>query len=150
MTTNALTKSTSAVSQVATFYVGDLLLGLPIDQVQEINRHVDTTRVPHAPSSIRGVINLRGDVVTVVDLPAVLGLATGEITPSTRNVVIQSQGQLIGLLVDRIADILALPNAEIDPPPANVCGVEGRFFNGVHPTESEIVVLLDLDEVLSE
>lgn len=137
-------------AQFATFCLGDLLFGLPIHQAQEINRHVQVTRVPQAPRSIRGVINLRGDVVTVVDLRAVLGLPPADATRLSRNVVIQSQGQLIGWIVDRIADILSIPEDQIVPPPANVAGVDGRFFRGVYTTASEIVVVLDVEEVLAE
>lgn len=143
-------RADSRTRQFATFCLGDLLFGLPIHQVQEINRHVHVTRVPHAPTSIRGVINLRGDVVTVVNLRAVLGLAPAVETRFSRNVVIQSQGQLIGWIVDRIADILSIPEDQIAPAPANVAGVDGRFFRGVYTTTSEIVVVLDVEEVLSE
>ena len=138
-----------ATSQFATFYLGELLLGLPINQVQEINRHLEITPVPHAAPSINGVINLRGEVVTVIDLPRVLGLPNVQITKSTRNVVIHHEKQLVGLLVDDVADILSITDSDILPPPANVKGVDGRFFRGVYTTESEIVVVLNLDETLS-
>lgn len=149
-TTRTRPKGKAVKSQTATFYIGDLLLGLPIEQVKEINRHVNGTRVPHAPPSIRGVINLRGDVVTVIDLPTVLGLARSEITKNTRNVVIQSQNQTFGLLVDRIADVIAISADQIDSTPANVRGVDGRFFKGVYTLPTEIVVLLDIDQVIDE
>lgn len=134
--------------QYATFYVGGLLLGIPIHQVQEINRHLEVTHVPHASSAIRGVINLRGEVVSVVDLPHVLGLPSAEITATSRNVIIHHGDELIGLMVDDVADILAIQRCEISPSPANVNGVEGRFFKGVHTTETEIVVILDVEESL--
>ena len=135
--------------QVATFYVENLLLALDIDLVQEINRHLEITEVPHAPPAVRGVINLRGDVVTVVDMRTILGLQRSDITAECRNVVIHSGGELIGLMVDRIADILSIPPSEIDAPPANIDGVESRFFRGVHTMDNSIAVILDVEEALT-
>ncbi len=140
----------AAELQFATFYVGHMLLGVDIRVVQEINRQSEITQVPHAPDYVRGVINLRGDVATVVDLRTILGLPKTERSRQTRNLIVHHRGESIGLLVDRISDILTLAGDEIDPPPTNVDGVDGRLMSGVYTLESEIVVLLDIDEVLSE
>jgi len=136
-------------TQFATFYVGELLLGVSIDQVREINRHLEVTAVPHAPEHVRGVINLRGDVVTLIDLATILGVQAAEINQHSRNVIIHWEDQLVGLKVDRIADILSIPQKEIVSPPANVGAASGRFFQGVYSTDREIVVILDVEEMLS-
>lgn len=136
-------------TQYATFYVGDLLLGLPLSQVREIIRHQHVTNVPHAPPFVRGVINLRGEVVTVVDQATLLDLPQSEITGNSRTVIIQWDGDQVGLTVDRIADIISIPNSEITPPPANVNGADGRRFRGVYTTENQIVVILKLDELFN-
>jgi purine-binding chemotaxis protein CheW len=136
--------------QFATFYVEHMLLGVDIRVVQEINRQSEITKVPHAPEYVRGVINLRGDVATVVDLRTILGLPRTESNRQTRNLIVHHRGESIGLLVDRISDILTLRADEIDPPPTNVDGVGGRLMSGVCTLDSEIVVLLDIDQVLSE
>jgi purine-binding chemotaxis protein CheW len=136
--------------QFATFYVGHMLLGIDIRVVQEINRQSEITQVPHAPEYVRGVINLRGDVATVVDLRTILGLPKSDNSRQTRNLIVHHRGESIGLLVDRISDILTLSGDEIGPPPTNVDGVDGRLMSGVCTLDSEIVVLLDIDEVLSE
>ncbi|PQO39736.1 chemotaxis protein CheW [Bremerella cremea] len=149
MSAAVATRATSIELQLATFYVGDLLLALPIDYVQEINRNLDLTEVPHAPPHVRGVINLRGDVATVIDLRRVLGFSPAEVTPQSRNLIVRSSDESIGLWVDRIADIISVSSDEIGPAPANISGVEGRFFKGIYRTETEIVVLLDTGEVLS-
>jgi purine-binding chemotaxis protein CheW len=141
---------TTAELQFATFYVGHMLLGVDIKVVQEINRQSEITQVPHAPEYVRGVINLRGDVATVVDLRTILGLPKSDSNQQTRNLIVHHQGEAIGLLVDRISDILTLRDDEINPPPTNVDGVDGRLMSGVCTLESEIVVLLDIDEVLSD
>jgi purine-binding chemotaxis protein CheW len=141
---------TTAELQFATFYVGHMLLGVDIKVVQEINRQSEITQVPHAPEYVRGVINLRGEVATVVDLRTILGLPKSNSNQQTRNLIVHHQGEAIGLLVDQISDILTLRDDEINPPPTNVDGVDGRLMSGVCTLESEIVVLLDIDEVLSD
>lgn len=140
----------SSEQQYATFYVGDILLGVDIRQVQEINRQLTVTDVPHAPKCVRGVINLRGEVTTVIDLRTILGLQSTEITRDTRNLIVNCNEESIGLLVDGISDILTLRSSQIDTPPTNVNGIQGRFFSGVHTLESEIVVILNIEEVLSD
>jgi len=135
--------------EFATFHVGDLLIGVDIHQVEEINRHVEVTAVPQAPDGVRGVINLRGEVVTVVDLRTILGLPACEIGEHTHTVVVNSRDEQIGLLVDRIADVvLARPDA-VDRPPANVNGVDGRNFQGVYKLDAELLVILDVDTALT-
>lgn len=138
------------VQQYATFYVGDLLLGVDIRLVQEINRQTDITSVPNAPPHVRGVINLRGEVATVIDLRTVLGLPPAESEIEARNLIVHSQGESIGLWVDHISDILTVGPDDIDLPPSNVDGVDGRFFLGVHTMEKEIVVLLNTEQVLTD
>jgi purine-binding chemotaxis protein CheW len=134
--------------QLATFYVADLCLALEIDQIQEIMRNVSATRVPHAPAEVSGVINLRGEVTTVIDLRRVLGLPASPTPGASRTLIVRSQDESIGLIVDRVADIYAVSRSEILPPPPNVGRVDGRFFRGVCPRESEIVVVMDLEETL--
>ena len=144
-----LEKKSDSMLQVATFCVQNLLLAIDIALVQEINRQLVLTEVPHAPDNVRGVVNLRGEVVTVVDMRTILGLPRAEVSRECRNVVIQSGGEAIGLLVDRIADILTIPICEIAPPPANIDGVEGRFFKGVYTMDDSIAVILDVEEALA-
>lgn len=148
-TTKEATTSNDRV-QFATFYVGELLMGVDIRLVQEINRQLEMTPVPNAPSHVRGVINLRGEVATVIDLRTVLGLPPAEQTRDTRNLIVHSQNEAIGLLVDRISDILTLYPDQVSEPPSNVDGVDGKFFLGVHTLEKEICVLLDVEQVLAD
>jgi purine-binding chemotaxis protein CheW len=134
--------------QLASFYVGDHLLGLDIYHVQEINRQFDITSVPHAPDYVRGVLNLRGEVVTAIDLRRILGLQSVPISAATRNLIVHHRGELVGVLVDRIADILSIPRDGVLPPPSNVIDVDNRFIEGVYTLDNDIVVILDVDEVL--
>jgi purine-binding chemotaxis protein CheW len=146
MTVSSENQDAGAPAQYVTFCAGDLLLGVPIEQVEEINRMADPTPVPHAPECVRGVINLRGEVVTVVDLRTVLGFDPLEAGRETRNVILNFNGEHVGLIVDRMADVVSAASGEIDRPPANI---EGRFYCGVYKLESELMVLLDVENVLT-
>jgi purine-binding chemotaxis protein CheW len=135
--------------QLATFHVDDMCLALKIGLIQEIIRDVKITPVPHAPPQVRGVINLRGEVTTVIDLRQVLGLAALKSTADTQTLIVRSQGESIGLIVDRVGDICAVDVASIVPPPPNLDSVDGRFFQGVCQRKTEIILVLDLEEALS-
>lgn len=135
--------------EFATFYVDDVLLGIPIREVQEINRNLDLTAVPHGPAAVRGVMNLRGEVVTVIDLRVVFGLPPGEVTRSARNIVLTSGEERISLLVDRIADVVTAREDRIESPPGNLSGIEDRFFSGVYRLENELLLIVDVEEVLA-
>ncbi len=152
MTTALLENTDTATTeqQYATFYVGNMLLGIDIRQVQEINRQLEVTVVPHAPDYVRGVINLRGDVASVIDLSTILGLPEIEITRESRNVIVHSKGEIIGFLVDRISDVLTLNSNEISQPPTNIEGVDGSLFKGVFKLEKELLVIFDVDIVMAE
>jgi purine-binding chemotaxis protein CheW len=135
---------TATEVELATFYVADLLLGIPIHQVEEISRNCAVTPVPGAPESVRGVMSLRGEVVTVLDLRVVLGLGKTDRTRQSRNVIVQAGGERIGLLTDRVADVVRAPTADLLPPPANMGGAESTMFQAVYRMERELLVLLDV------
>jgi purine-binding chemotaxis protein CheW len=135
--------------QLATFHLGDLRLGVDLLEIQEINRQRDLTLVPHTSRHVRGVINLRGEVVTVLDLRSILGLGEIELSRETRNIVLHSGDEPVGLLVDRLSDVVTVSVAELQPPPANISGMEARFMLGVHQQEGELLVVLRIDEVLA-
>lgn len=128
----------------AAFYVDELLLAIPIEQVEEIVRLGSLTPVPHAPAWVRGVMNLRGEVITVLDLRAILGLGAAECSARTRNVIVQAHGERIGLLVDRISDVIQAPAEELLPPPANVAGADGRYVKAVFRLAGELMIVLDV------
>jgi purine-binding chemotaxis protein CheW len=145
---NAETRSIER--EYATFYLDDVLLGLDIRTVQEINRNVELTRVPNAPPEVKGVMNLRGEVCTVIDLRTVFGMSPQEISASTRNLVVTSDDERIGLLVDRIADVVTADDEELDAPPGNLNGIENRFFSAVHKLDKELLLIVDVEEVLAK
>lgn len=144
--------STEGVSdelQLATFLLGDLRFGVDLLEIQEINRQRDLTQVPHTPPEVRGVINLRGEVVTVLDLRRVLGLGEVELGRATRNIILRSGEESVGVLVDRLGDVVRVEASELQPPPANVSGLDARFMLGVHQQEDELLVVLRIEEVLA-
>jgi purine-binding chemotaxis protein CheW len=149
VTTNPAPAALGERIQLATFYLGDVCLALDIDQIQEIMRDVRITRVPYAPPEVSGVINLRGEVSTVIDLRLVLGLPPAPSAIGRRTLIVRSKGESIGLIVDRVADITTIDATELVPPPPNVGRVDGEFIRGVFPREAEIIVVLDLEHVLS-
>ncbi len=149
MTTETQISLTTECSEIATFYLDDLLVGIDIRQIQEINRHVQTTAIPHAVSMVRGVINLRGDMVTVLDLPLVLGMEPCVITPKTRVVIIDSDKERTGLLIDKISDVVKVQSDEIAPSPANLNGIGNHYFKGVVRLDTELLAVLDVNEILS-
>lgn len=149
VTAEKKSRHSSREVEFATFYVGDLLIGIDICQVEEINRHLRLTPVPQAPECVRGVINLRGEVVTVVDLRSILGLDQVETSRTSRNVIVNSHDERIGMLVDSVADVVTVDLASISAPPANVSGIDGKYFQGVVRLEKELLVLLNVEAALA-
>ena len=147
------TKENTGISssvELATFYVGDALCGMDILKVQEINKLMDMTKVPQAPSYVTGILNLRGQIVTVIDLAKKLGLANSDFSDSTRNIIVNADNEYIGLLVSRISDVVEAEWEKVEKPPANIGGVQGVFFKGVFKTKDRLIGILDVDRVLSE
>jgi purine-binding chemotaxis protein CheW len=128
--------------------VGNILCGVAITQIQEINKQIEMTPVHHAPTYVRGVINLRGQIVTIIDLRVKFGLQPLELNEERCIVVVRWAGENIGLLADRIQDIIVADVAEILEPPANIGSVTGTFFSGIYPMEHGLVAFLCLSELL--
>ena len=135
--------------ELATFQVGEALCGMAIDQIQEINKLSQLTRVPQAPAEVLGILNLRGQIVTVLDLARRLGLGSTEPDPQCRVIIVNSAVGKVGILVHRISDVVSVELREQEPPPANMRGIQGRFFTGVCQREHNLIGLLDIDKVLS-
>ncbi|HSK81696.1 MAG TPA: chemotaxis protein CheW [Thermoanaerobaculia bacterium] len=121
---------------------------LPVTRVQEVLRVAGVTRVPHAPAPIRGITNLRGRVLAVVDLRVRLGLKAVELTPQSRIVVVSSRDRSIGLLVDAARQVVKLLPSGMQPPPPDVMTERSDFIRGVYHAEETLLVLLDVDRVL--
>ena len=142
------TKLTKSIIELITFYVGDALCGMDILKVQEINKLMEMTKVPQAPDYMIGILNLRGQIVTIIDLGQKLGLGIAEVSNESRNIIVNAPGEHIGLLVTRISDVVMADPDKIEPAPANMSGVQGGFFIGVYKTENKLIGILDVREVL--
>jgi len=136
--------------EFSTFYVGGALCGINILNIQEINKHFEITKVPQAPDYIEGILNLRGRIVTIIDLGKKIGLAPVNKDKDNRNIIVNSEDEHIGLLVDAISDVVLARREDIEPPPSNIGGVKGKYFQGVLKTETQLVGILDINEVLKE
>jgi purine-binding chemotaxis protein CheW len=134
--------------ELATFSVANALCGMDILKVQEINKIMQMTKVPQAPDYVVGILNLRGQIVTIIDLSKKLGLGTTEISQHTRNIIVNSAGGHVGLLVRQISDVVAADMDKKESPPANMGGIQGEFFTGVVKTQSALIGILDVDKVL--
>jgi purine-binding chemotaxis protein CheW len=148
MTEDSHTKQESV--ELATFYIGEALCGMDILRVQEINKLMGMTKVPQAPDYVTGILNLRGQIVTVIDLGKKLGLTDIGLNESARNIIVNSGNEHIGLLVSRISDVVAAEWDKVEKPPANLGGVQGTFFKGVFKTKNRLIGILDVDRVLAD
>ncbi|THB72559.1 MAG: chemotaxis protein CheW [Desulfobulbaceae bacterium] len=137
------------IVELATFYVGDALCGMDILKVQEINKLLQMTKVPQAPEYVIGILNLRGQIVTIIDLGKKLGLGETDLTQDPRNIIVNDSGSHVGLLVKKIGDVVPANMEKSEPAPANMQGIQGEFFTGVYKTESELIGILDVEKVLS-
>lgn len=146
-------KAQEQLRQYLTFLVGKDNLAISILDVKEIIEINMITRVPMTPDYIRGVINLRGNVVPVIDLSARLGRACSEISKRTCIVLVQveynEEGQLLGLLVDAVDEILDLPESNIMPPPDFGADIRNDFIQGMGRVGDEFIILLDINRVLA-
>jgi len=150
MSLSAQTEIHSDTIELASFFVGEALCGMDILKVQEINKLIEMTRVPQAPEYVLGILNLRGEIVTIIDLGKKLGLKSTEISEKTRNIIVNSNGEHIGLMVEQISDVVQAKFEKIEAPPANIGGVQGKYFTGVLKTKDRLIGILDVGKVLEE
>jgi purine-binding chemotaxis protein CheW len=148
MTASPAQAETTAL--LATFYVRGAHYALDAAKVQEVIRFEAVTPVRHAPESVLGVINLRGRIVTVVDAGARLRVAPVPPGPDRRVFIVEDRGEFVGILVDRVGEVLELDGATLEPPPANVSQTHGGLFKGVYRAGGKLVTLVDLDLLLAE
>ncbi|MDF0533000.1 chemotaxis protein CheW [Shewanella yunxiaonensis] len=139
-----------AVLQWVTFKLDNETYGINVMQVQEVLRYTEIAPVPGAPHYVLGIINLRGNVVTVIDTRSRFGLAAAEVDDSTRIVIIEAEKQVIGILVDSVAEVVYLRRSEIDNAPNVGTEESAKFIQGVSNRGDELLILVDLDKLLSD
>lgn len=140
--------SADELLQLVSFHIGSEEYGVDILKVQEINRMVDITKVPQAPHYVDGVINLRGKVIPIVDLRKRFSLEIKEYDKNTRIVVVDINGNILGMVVDSVSEVLRLPSNTIEPPPDIVTGINSEYIKGVAKLEDRLLIFLDLSKVI--
>jgi purine-binding chemotaxis protein CheW len=148
VTTVAAAPAAAPELHLVTFALEREEFGIPVGQVREVTRVSEITRVPQAPPHVRGVTNLRGRVLAVVEIRSRLGLEPAIVTPSSRIVVVDVLGRVLGLLVDRVSQVTKLPGECVVPAPEEVISAEADFVSGVARWNARLIILLDLDKVL--
>lgn len=119
-----------------------------ISNVQEIIRLQEITRVPHASPYISGVINLRGRVIPVMDIRKRFNLPGREYGETTRIIIIDFNGALVGIIVDNVSEVIRLPKRAIEHPPAGSSGVNSEFFTGIGKLGQRLLIMLNLEKIL--
>lgn len=147
---NEITKFDNSSFQLACFYIGEVLCGFDIRYVQEIKKDKDLTKVPLAQDYILGIMNLRGQIVALIDLGKKLDLRPVVRSSQSRIIIVNWNNEFVGLLVDKISDVISLETVKIMPPPSNIKGVKGKYFRGVYHLENDLVSIVDIDLVLEE
>jgi len=137
------------ILQLVTFKLENEEFGVDILKVQEINRMMNITKIPNAPFFIEGVINLRGKIIPIVDLRKKLGFASQEYDKSTRIIVVELDGLVLGFIVDSVSEVLRIPSNTIEPPPSMVAGIESEYIEGVGKLEDRLLILLELKKVFA-
>jgi purine-binding chemotaxis protein CheW len=135
--------------RLCTFHVGKLLIGVDVDQVQEVRAAEIVTPVPLAPDSVTGIINLRGQIVTVIDARQRLGLPTGDEHADPVYAVIRNDGEAIGLAVDRAGDVIEVDASDFEDVPDTVRSAIRSFVSGVYKLEGAQLLVLDTARTLS-
>ena len=137
------------VKQFATFYLDKLLFGVEVEKVQEVIRYQEMTRVPLAHAVVRGLINLRGQIVTALDLRRRLDLAERASDRLPMNVVVRTGEEAVSLLVDEIGDVLEVDDATFEAPPETLQGVGRELIRGAYKLKDRLLLVLDTEKTVT-
>ncbi|MFN9993441.1 MAG: chemotaxis protein CheW [Phycisphaerales bacterium] len=135
--------------QLVTFEVAGEEFAVDILAVQEINRMMELTRVPHSPPEVEGVINLRGKIIPVLDLRKRFKLAPGKRDESNRIIVVEVGGRVVGFIVDQVHEVLRIDSGIVEPAPAMVCSIDSEFISGVGKLNDRLLILLDVNRLFA-
>ena len=150
MTTNTAKNADDPMLQWVTFRLEGEIYGINVMQVQEVLRYTEIAPVPGAPAYVLGIINLRGNVVTVIDTRHRFGLPTTEVTDQTRIVIIEADSHVVGILVDAVAEVVYLRQSEIETAPNVGNDESARFIQGVCNKNNQLLILVELDKLLTD
>ena len=142
------TDHTQNLKEYVTAVIGGQLIGLPILHVQDVFLPAGLTRVPLAPAEIAGVLNLRGRIVTLIDLRRLLGLGERKDKAPAMAIGVEMRGESYGLLIDSVGEVLKLDDAAREPNPINLDPRLARVCTGIHRLEGQLLMVIDVDRVL--
>lgn len=134
--------------QFCTFHLGDLFLAVEVSRVQEVLRYQDMTNVPLTSPIIEGLINLRGQIVTAIDLRRRLGLPDRPAGQRPMNVVVRTEDGIVSLLVDEIGDVLEVQEDRFESSPTTLRGVARQLTRGVYKLDGKLLLLLDVEQTM--
>ena len=134
--------------QFATFFVDGFFFGVPVLQVQEVLRYQEMTRVPLAPEVIEGLINLRGQIVTAVDMRGRLGLRPRSDGSNPMNMVVRAAEGAVSLLVDEIGDVVEVDRTAFEKPPDNLDGITSELVTAVYKLKGKLLLCLDTEKAV--
>ncbi len=144
------TQITESATLLATFHVRQTLCALDASSVQEVIRFRVPTPIRHAPAEILGVINLRGKIVTLLDVGLMLGFKAAALGPESRIFIIEDRSEFLGLLVDSVAGVIELEDQTVDLLPTNMPAAQANYFRGVHRNGGRVIALLNVTAILAE
>ncbi|MDH5657545.1 MAG: chemotaxis protein CheW [Spirochaetia bacterium] len=145
---DALILDRSEIVQILTFSVGDKLFGMDVEQCREIVKDKRITQVPHSDSTVLGIVNLRGEVVTVLDLTKLLDYHETEQTLNSVLIRLKGAGQQVSIQADTVFDVIDVKKSEFEPPPSNLTERESRFISSVVVTHKGLAVILNPKELV--
>ncbi|MCK4667581.1 chemotaxis protein CheW [Candidatus Dependentiae bacterium] len=139
----------SEIAQLILFKLDDELFSFRITNINEIQEMINIVRVPNADSFIEGIINLRGEVITIINLKKKLGLANTDILPNSMIMVARTETQKIGLLVDSVKEVKNISEDDVEPAPKLVAGISTDYLEGIGKVDDEPVIILDFNKIIA-
>jgi len=146
---NEQTQLSGEIVKVVSFHLGSEEYGVDIAQVQEIIRMVEITHVPKAPRFMEGVINLRGQLIPIIDLRTRFGMDRETHTKNTRIIVTEIATKRVGIIVDSVSEVINIPIEQVEEAPEMIAGVGTEYISGVGKLNERLIILLDLQKVIT-
>lgn len=144
------TKSSEDI-QVVVFKLGSDDYCVPVSQAREIQLYSNPTRIPNTPDFVEGVINLRGQIIPILDLKKRFGSGSTDINALTKIIIIDMDGELLGILVDSVSEVLKTPQSRFEAPPSAVrTSINNNYISGIGKIDERLLILLDLAQVLND
>lgn len=136
--------------QLVSFQLAQELYGIEITRVREIILISEITRIPQTPACVKGLINLRNNVIPVIDLRVLFSMPEGQQTDESRIMVLQTGNRTVGIMVDAVCEVLRVKKDQIAPPPATVASLGKEYLTGIVRLEKQLLILLNIDTILTD